>query len=238
MAGADDSFAGDDSPTLSGAGASPRDGVALGAGDCVGPYEVIRPLGAGAMGVVYLSRDRRLGRRVALKFLRGRGELTVTRLLHEAQATARLVHENVVTLYGLEWHQGRPYLALEYVQGDTLESWMTSPAAPRPASAAQVIELLRPVVRALAAAHAVGIVHRDLKPSNIMLATTGPSRCSTSASRGCSALRSRRASRSRPRRPRAVERRLARLWGLAPTWRLSSGSASRSRPRPTFGRWA
>jgi WD40 repeat protein len=143
------------------------------AGECVGPYEVIRPLGAGAMGIVYLSRDRRLGRRVALKFLRGRGELTVTRLLHEAQATARLVHENVVTLYGLEWHQGRPYLALEYVQGDTLESWMTSPAAPRPASAAQVMELLRPVVRAVAAAHAVGIVHRDLKPSNIMLASSG-----------------------------------------------------------------
>lgn len=129
MARAGDSFAGDDSPTLSGAGADITEGVVLEAGACVGAYEVIRPLGAGSMGVVYLSRDRRLGRRVALKFLRGHGELTLTRFIDEAKATARLVHENVVTLYGLEWHEGRPYLALEYVPGETLDSWMTGPSA-------------------------------------------------------------------------------------------------------------
>jgi len=149
------------------------------AGARVGRYEVIRLLGRGGMGEVYLARDMRLGRRVALKFLLRVDPRHRARFLVEAQATAQLTHENLVALYDVAEHQGSPYMVLEYVPGKTLAAWLDerrqSGGAGRSAGVppARAAELMLPVARALACAHEAGIVHRDLKPENIMLAESG-----------------------------------------------------------------
>jgi len=147
------------------------------AGAMVGHHEVIRLLGKGGMGEVYLARDTRLGRRVALKFLLDVDATQIARFVVEAQATAQLAHENIVALHDIAEHAGTPYMVLEHVQGKPLSAWMRERAEGTgrrvglpPARAA---ELMIPVVRALQCAHAAGIVHRDLKPENIMLAETG-----------------------------------------------------------------
>ncbi|MEM9492578.1 MAG: serine/threonine-protein kinase, partial [Myxococcota bacterium] len=153
-------------------------------------YEVIRPIGRGAMGDVWLARDVRLGRLVALKFLSGRRGTTVRRFMAEARATARLNHENIVTLYDIDDYHGTPYMALEYVRGETLAAWCerlsqrdgaTWTESDRPdaetasavLSPGRALALIIPVVRALVHAHASGLVHRDLKPSNIVLGDDG-----------------------------------------------------------------
>ncbi|UQA59483.1 WD40 repeat domain-containing serine/threonine protein kinase [Polyangium aurulentum] len=145
-------------------------------GATIGHYEIIRPLGQGGMGEVYLARDTRLGRRVALKFLLQVDALHSGRFFVEARATAQLAHENIVALHDIAEHEGLPYMALEYVPGKTLSTWLRErrddglrPGIP-PLRAA---ELMLPVARALQCAHEAGIVHRDLKPSNIMLAESG-----------------------------------------------------------------
>jgi WD40 repeat protein len=161
-------------------------GRALSAGTLVKHYEVIRPLGEGGMGQVYLARDTKLGRLVALKWLLKRGEAGAQRLLIEARATARCKHENIVVIYEVDEHEGDPYLVLEYVEGSTLRDWLGrrawafdleapsgpgEPAGALPARAA--VELMVPVVRALACAHRQGVVHRDLKPENVLLSDAG-----------------------------------------------------------------
>src|SRR5262249_2580141 len=85
----------------------------------IGHYEVIRPLGQGGMGEVYLARDTRLGRRVALKFMLEVDPSYGARFAIEARATAQLAHENIVALYDVAEHQGLPYMVLEYVPGKT-----------------------------------------------------------------------------------------------------------------------
>ncbi|WP_437511960.1 nSTAND1 domain-containing NTPase [Sorangium sp. So ce1099] len=148
-------------------------------------YEIIRKLGRGGMGVVFLARDPRLGRLVAIKLLlrySGRG---IERFLAEARATARCRHENIVVIYEVDEIGGYPYLVLEYIKGPTLRRWMTQrerqraivpPGADTPPGMPApnlVVELMIPVVRALVCAHELGIVHRDLKPENIMLDDAG-----------------------------------------------------------------
>jgi len=128
------------------------------------------------MGEVYLARDRRLGRRVALKFMLELDPRLHARFGDEARATARLSHENIVALYDVGDHEGLPYMVLEYLPGKTLSAWLRERredglSAHLPPSRAA--ELMLPVARALVCAHAAGIVHRDLKPSNIMLADSG-----------------------------------------------------------------
>ncbi|MDC0680813.1 protein kinase [Sorangium sp. wiwo2] len=157
----------------------------LKAGDVLKHYEIIRKLGRGGMGVVYLARDTRLGRLVAIKLLRRYTGQTVERFLDEARATARCRHENIVVIHEVDEILGCPYLVLEYIKGRTLREWMaqreqpsapgspTAAAPPGPMSPGQVVELMIPVVRALLCAHAVGIVHRDLKPENIRLDDAG-----------------------------------------------------------------
>ncbi|MGK3979566.1 protein kinase [Sorangium sp. So ce118] len=148
-------------------------------------YEIIRKLGHGGMGVVFLARDTRLGRLVAIKVLLRLGGHGTERLLAEARATARCRHENIVVIHEVDEIHGCPYLVLEYIKGPTLRQWLAqrehpsapgspgahTPAGPRAPGA--VIELMIPVVRALVCAHEQGIVHRDLKPENILLADTG-----------------------------------------------------------------
>ncbi len=133
-------------------------------------YEVIRLLGRGGMGSVYLARDTRLGRRVAIKFLRTHSPDLTKRFILEARTTASVQHENIVIIFEVDAWQGMPFMVFEYITGNTL-----SKVAPetKPLPAPRVAELIVPVVKALAYAHSQGIVHRDLKPDNIMITDSG-----------------------------------------------------------------
>jgi serine/threonine protein kinase len=147
------------------------------AGTRIGQYELIRSLGRGGMGEVYLARDLRLGRLVAIKRLSAPGPGLVERFLREARTTARCMHENIVVIHEVDEQDGEPYMVLEYLEGQTLRQWLNEHAAAAGAHApvppGRAVELMLPVVRALAYAHERGIVHRDLKPENVMLTRSG-----------------------------------------------------------------
>jgi serine/threonine protein kinase len=150
---------------------SSRSGVAdLAPGTLIGQYELIRELGRGGMGVVYLARDPRLGRRVAVKLLQTVDPEWTARFLVEARATAQFNHENIVVIHEVGVHEGSPFMVLEYLEGRTLGTLLESSAVVQPKRAA---EIMASVLKALAAAHEIGIVHRDLKPENIFLTDTG-----------------------------------------------------------------
>ncbi|HEX7841361.1 MAG TPA: serine/threonine-protein kinase, partial [Kofleriaceae bacterium] len=129
------------------------------------------------MGEVHLARDLRLGRLVAVKLLTTQKPDLDERFLAEARATARCRHENIVVIYEVGAHGGQPYMVLEYLEGQTLRQWMNDHAAtagpPARVPPARAVDLMLPVVRALAYAHDQGIVHRDLKPENVMLTRAG-----------------------------------------------------------------
>ena len=133
-------------------------------------YEVIRLLGRGGMGSVYLARDTRLGRRVAIKFLRTHSPDLTKRFILEARTTAAVQHENIVIIFEVDGWQGMPFMVFEYITGNTLTKVAPDTKALPPARA---VELMVPVVKALAFAHSQGIVHRDLKPDNIMITESG-----------------------------------------------------------------
>ena len=143
--------------------------LALGPGVKIEQYELIRELGKGGMGQVFLARDNKLGRRVAIKFLAAKNKQHAERFLVEARATARCSHENIVIIHEVDEHAGVPYMVLEYVEGATLSQL----ARDKRMATGRVVELIVPVVRALAAAHAANIVHRDLKPDNILVTQAG-----------------------------------------------------------------
>jgi WD40 repeat protein/serine/threonine protein kinase len=149
----------------------------LSAGSRLGQYELIRLLGQGGMGEVHLARDLRLGRRVAIKRLSAHGTGLMERFLSEARTTARCMHENIVVIHEVGEHNGHPYMVLEYLEGQTLRQWLREHAAASgeyaPVPPGRAVELMLPVVRALAYAHERGIVHRDLKPENVMLTRSG-----------------------------------------------------------------
>ncbi len=133
-------------------------------------YEIIRLLGRGGMGSVFLARDTRLGRRVAIKFLRSQSADLTKRFILEARTTAACSHENIVVIFEVDAWQGSPFMVFEYLQGQTLTRVAPSGKVQAPPRA---VELMMPVVKALAFAHSQGIVHRDLKPDNIFITDTG-----------------------------------------------------------------
>ena len=136
-------------------------------GDRVGRYELIRTLG---MGEVFLARDTKLGRRVAIKFLNSTDPEAGRRYIAEARATALCSHENIVVIYEAEETDRRHYMVLEYLEGHSLSSLLSGG---RPLGPGRAVELIVPVVRALVCAHAQGIVHRDLKPDNVFVTEGG-----------------------------------------------------------------
>ncbi|MCW5801424.1 MAG: serine/threonine protein kinase [Deltaproteobacteria bacterium] len=131
-------------------------------------YELIREIGRGGMGIVYVARDTRLGRRVAIKFLRTMARDVAERFLVEARATAQCNHDNIVIIHEADEYLGMPYMVLELLEGQTLRELVTH-ALP----ATRALELVVPVARALVRAHELGIIHRDLKPENILVTTAG-----------------------------------------------------------------
>ncbi len=128
-------------------------------------FETAVPLGEGSTGEVYRAFDPRLGRFVALKFLRAADPRSIERFLLEARSQARVEHELVAKVYEVGELDGRPYIAMEYVEGQTLEA-----AAPS-LSLAEGLDLVRRVAGAVDSAHAIGMIHRDLKPTNILIET-------------------------------------------------------------------
>jgi eukaryotic-like serine/threonine-protein kinase len=138
-------------------------------GACIEQYEIIRELGRGGMGAVFLARDLKLGRRVAIKFLQSSVPALTERFLLEARATARCTHENIIVIHEVSELEGMPYMVLEYLKGKTLTHLMDDARLPPN----RAVELIVPVVRALECAHKQGIVHRDLKPDNIFMTESG-----------------------------------------------------------------
>src|SRR5918997_257651 len=137
-------------------------------------YDVVRPLGSGGMGEVYLARDRVLGRDVALKVLRrqyaGDDEFA-ERFKREAMSAASLSHPNIVQVYDRgETEEGASYIAMEYVPGGTLKERISKEG---PLEASDAAALGAQVAEALGAAHDRGMVHRDIKPQNVLLAARG-----------------------------------------------------------------
>ncbi len=134
----------------------------------IGRFEMIREIARGGMGQVFLARDTKLGRKVAIKFLLNDDPSFVARFMIEARATARCEHENIVAIFEVDEHEGLPFMVLEYLEGKTLTQVLETKQTPR-----QIVELMISVVRALERAHEHGIVHRDLKPSNIFITERG-----------------------------------------------------------------
>jgi WD40 repeat protein/serine/threonine protein kinase len=133
----------------------------------VGDYELLEELGRGGMGVVYLSRQPRLDRLVAIKMILAGAHadpVHQTRFLAEAKAVARLHHPNIVQIFEVGEHKGCPFLALEYVRGGSLDKLQRGEPMAQPAAAA----LVETLARAIHHAHENGIIHRDLKPENVL----------------------------------------------------------------------
>lgn len=141
-------------------------------GTALGPYRIVRLLGAGGMGEVYLAEDSRLGRQVALKLMPdhlARDPDLVRRFRQEARAASALNHPNLASIYEIEQADGRHFIAMEFVAGETLRRIITRGPMPT----AEALRIAAQVAGALAEAHQIGIVHRDIKPENIMLDSRG-----------------------------------------------------------------
>ncbi|HEY0251125.1 MAG TPA: serine/threonine-protein kinase, partial [Kofleriaceae bacterium] len=153
-----------DSTGVHAVSAAPHPGVR------VNQYEMIKMIGEGGMGTVYLARDLRLGRRVAIKFLQSNQPELTQRFLVEARATARCQHDNIVVIYEVGEHANSPYMVLEFLNGKPLTE-LIKEGQKLPYT--RVVEIMMQVLKALDCAHHQGIVHRDLKPDNIFMTDTG-----------------------------------------------------------------
>jgi eukaryotic-like serine/threonine-protein kinase len=153
--------------------ASAREDERLAPGTMLGRYVIVGPAGAGSMGVVYAAVDPELDRKLAVKLLRGRSDRRTeparSRMLDEAKVLARLAHPNVVAIHDVGTFEGRVWIAMEFIEGETLRKW----CAVRPRGWRAVLDVMTAAGQGLVAAHEAGLVHRDFKPENVMVATDG-----------------------------------------------------------------
>ncbi len=131
----------------------------------IGAFQIIELLGVGGMGEVYLAKDLRLNRQVALKFLSLTDENSNRRFLREAQAAASLEHPHICTIHEIDNEDGRDFIVMQYVEGETLSEKIKN----QKLSAKDALEIAEQVADALAEAHSHGIIHRDIKPANIIV---------------------------------------------------------------------
>jgi serine/threonine protein kinase/Leucine-rich repeat (LRR) protein len=135
----------------------------------LGPYRVLKVLGAGGMGVVFEAEDPQLRRKVALKAMKPALAASATakqRFVREAQSTAAIKHDHIVTIYQVGEDRGIPFLAMEFLEGAALDAWLKKGRQP---TLAQILRIGREMARGLAAAHQRGLIHRDIKPANVWL---------------------------------------------------------------------
>ena len=143
--------------------------MSLTLGSRIGPYEVVVPVGAGAMGEVYRARDTRLARMVAIKVLQATDLRGIARLEREAKAISRVSHPHICALHDIGHEDGLAYLVMEYLEGDTLARRLEAGAV----GLDQALSIAIQICEALDAAHTAGVIHRDLKPGNVMLTSSG-----------------------------------------------------------------
>jgi len=142
------------------------------AGEAIPGYDLLGELGRGGMGVVYKARDQKLKRVVALKMILSGAHASdddMQRFQIEAEAVAKLQHANIVQIYEVSEHEGRPYIALEYADGGSLDQKISG----TPQNAQESARLIETLARAISLAHQQEIIHRDLKPANILLTEDG-----------------------------------------------------------------
>src|SRR5438552_6638680 len=138
----------------------------------LGRYEIRSKLGQGGMGEVYLAEDRQLGRSVAIKFLTPEliaDERANKRLMKEARAVASLDHPHICSVYEVGEADGRSFIAMQYLEGESLDARIKR----KPLDLKESLAIASQITDALAEAHSHGIVHRDIKPGNIMITTRG-----------------------------------------------------------------
>jgi serine/threonine-protein kinase len=139
----------------------------------IGKYDVVDVIGRGGMGIVYKARDPILDRLVAIKMMTGGSDDSpelLKRFFREAQSTAMLQHQNIVTVYELGDYSGNPYLVMEYLEGESLDTLI---ASRKPLSLIEKVDIIINVCHGLSYAHQRNIVHRDIKPGNIMTLKQG-----------------------------------------------------------------
>jgi eukaryotic-like serine/threonine-protein kinase len=141
--------------------------------ESIGRYQLLEKLGQGGMGVVYRASDTLLERIVAVKVISApidqNAELR-ERFFREARAAGKLSHKNIITIHDLGEHEGQPYLAMEYLEGQDLLGRM---AAPQRMSLRRKIEIATEICEGLDYAHVHGVVHRDIKPANVFITGSG-----------------------------------------------------------------